>query len=308
MSGQTPEIRAVGVIGLGIMGSEFARHIAAAGVRTLGYDVLAPRMEAVSGAGVIGMQSPAALATEVDIIITSLPSAKALEQVLFGSGGVASSGHRGLLVAETSTLPLDVKERARERLAAAGIRMMDTPVSGTGSQARNKDITIFTSGDEADCAAAAPIFAHFTRAVIRVGPFGAGSKLKYVANLMVTIHTLAAAEAVALAEKAGLDPVQVIEWLKGSGATSKMLEVRGAVMADGSYATPMMKVDVFQKDLEIISEFARKAGCPVPLFSASVPYFTAANSMGMGGYDVAAVVGILRQMAGLEAKRDVAVH
>lgn len=298
-------IRTAGVIGLGIMGSEFASHIAGAGVRTIGHDVLTGNMDRLASRGVASSASPGAVAQEADLIITSLPSAKVLEEVLFGAEGVVSAGRRGLLIAETSTLPLDVKESARARLAAAGIRMIDSPVSGTGSQAKTKDITIYTSGDVADCEAAALILAHFTRAVIRVGEFGAGSKLKYVANLMVTIHTLAAAEAVALAEKAGLDPVHVVEWLKGSGATSKMLEVRGSVMANASYATPMMKVDVFQKDLEIIGEFARKLGCPVPLFSASVPYFTAANSMGMGSYDVGAVVAILRQMAGLDTKQAV---
>ncbi|MEQ1949408.1 MAG: NAD(P)-dependent oxidoreductase [Bryobacteraceae bacterium] len=295
-------IGTVGVIGLGIMGGEFARHIAEAGVRTLGFDLRPEMMEAARANGVIPGESAAAVAAESDFVLTSLPSVKALEAAFFGPDGIAASKHKGLLVAETSTFPLDAKESARTRLGEVGIRMIDTPISGTGSQAKNKDITIFLSGDAEDCDAAAPIVAHFTRSVLRVGPFGAGSKLKYVANLLIAVHNLAAAEAVALAEKAGLDPVQAVEWLRGSAATSRMLDVRGPIMATGDFQTPMMKTDVFQKDLEIIGDFARKVGCPTPLFAASVPFFMAANSMGMGGYDVAAVVDILRQMAGIRQK------
>jgi 3-hydroxyisobutyrate dehydrogenase-like beta-hydroxyacid dehydrogenase len=288
-----------GVIGLGIMGGEFAGHIAATGIRTLGFDVLPEKTNALKARGVEVCASPAAVAAEADIIITSLPSVKALEAVLFGDHGVVSSGRRGILVVETSTFPLDAKESARTRLADAGMAMMDAPVSGTGSQAAAKDITVLASGDRADYDRAGSTLKHIARAVHYVGAFGAGSKMKYVANLLVTIHTVAAAEAIALAEKAGLDPKLMVELLARSGGGSTMLQVRGASMAAGTYRTPMMKVDVFQKDLDIIANFARQTGCAVPLFSASVPYFTAAQAQGMAGYDIGAVVAILREMAGL---------
>ena len=249
-----------GVIGLGIMGGEFAAHIASAGVRTLGFDVLPDRMNALKARGVEVRASPAAVAAEADIIITSLPSEKALETALFGEQGLISCGRRGILVVETSTLSLEAKEGARARLAEAGITMMDAPVSGTGSQAASKDITVLVSGDRADYDRAGAVLKYFARAVHYVGAFGAGSKMKYVANLLVAIHTLAAAEAIALAEKAGLDPKLMVELLARSGGGSTMLQVRGATMAAGTYQTPMMKVDVFQKDLDIIGNFARRDG------------------------------------------------
>lgn len=288
-----------GVIGLGIMGGEFAGHIAAAGVRTLGFDLLPEKRTAAQARGVEVCASPAAVAAKADVIVTSLPSVKALESALFGEQGVVSSGRRGILIVETSTFPLDAKESARTLLANAGMAMMDAPVSGTGSQAAAKDITVLASGNRADYDRAEPLLKDIARAVHYVGTFGAGSKMKYVANLLVTIHTLAAAEAIALAEKAGLDPKLMVELLARSGGGSTMLQVRGASMAAGTYQTPMMKVDVFQKDLDIIANFARQTGCAVPLFSASVPYFTAAQAQGMAGYDIGAVVAILREMAGL---------
>ena len=291
-----------GVVGLGIMGGEFAGHLAAAGVRTLGFDVLPDKMDALKARGGEASTSPAAVAAEADVILTSLPSVSALEAALFGDHGVVSSGRRGILVVETSTLPLDAKESARGRLAEAGMSMMDAPVSGTGSQAASKDITVLASGDRADYDRAESPLKHLARSVHYVGAFGAGSKMKYVANLLVTIHTLAAAEAIALAEKAGLDPKLVVELLARSGGGSTMLQVRGPSMAAGTYQTPLMKVGVFQKDLDIIASFARETGCAVPLFSASVPYFTAAQAQGMAGYDIGAVVEILRELAGLPAQ------
>jgi 3-hydroxyisobutyrate dehydrogenase-like beta-hydroxyacid dehydrogenase len=288
------------VLGLGIMGGEFAAHIAAAGVRTLGFDLLAEKSSAARACGVEVCASAAAVAKEADVILTSLPSVGAMEAALFGEQGVVSSGRRGMLIVEVSTFPLEAKESARARLAEAGIAMLDAPVSGTGVQAVNKDITVLGSGDRADFDRAEPVLKHFARAVHYVGAFGAGTKMKYVANLLVTIHTMAAAEAIALAEKAGLDSKLMVELLAKSGGGSKMMEVRAPSMAAGTYRTPQMKVDVFQKDLDMIGGFARKIGCAVPLFSASVPYFTSAMAQGMAGYDIGAVVAILRDMAGLK--------
>ncbi len=147
--------------------------------------------------------------------------------------------------------------------------MLDAPISGTGPQATAKDIAIFASGDRADFERARNVLSHFARSVRYVGPFGAGSKMKYIANLLVAIHIVGAAEAIVLGEKAGLDPSLLVEVLADSAATSRMLEVRGPSMATSAYATPMMKVDVFQKDLDIIANFAKQSKCPVPLFSSA---------------------------------------
>jgi L-threonate 2-dehydrogenase len=296
------EANRAGVIGLGIMGSAFARHLAAAGVRTSGYDLLSANVSALSAQGGNGCLAARAVAAEADIVITSLPHSTALENALFGEEGLVAAGRSGLLVVETSTLSIEDKERIRARLASAGIGMLDAPISGTGPQAAAKDITVFASGDRAEFDRARDILSHFARSVRYVGPFGAGSKMKFVANLLVAIHIVGAAEAIVLGEKAGLDPAMLVEVLADSAATSRMLEVRGPSMATGAYATPMMKVDVFQKDLDIIANFARQSKCPAPLFSASVPFFTAVAAQGMGLQDTAAVISVVRALAGMEAK------
>ena len=287
-----------GVIGLGIMGGTFAAHLAAAGVPTFGYDLIEVNRDALSTKGGYSRSSPRAVAQEADVIITSLPHTAALEAALFGEEGILSGARPGLLVVETSTLPLEAKDQARTRLARSGIAMLDAPISGTGPQAQAKDITIFGSGDTADFERARALLAHIARSVRYVGAFGAGSKLKYIANLLVAVHILATAEALVLGEKAGFDLAELVDLLADSAATSRMLEVRGASMAAQTYHTPMMKLDVFLKDLGIISGFARESGCPVPVFSATLPFFEKAAQQ-MGEYDTAAVISVLRQAAGL---------
>ena len=293
--------KAAGLVGLGIMGGAFAQHLTVAGIRTLGYDVLQPRMDELVASGGHSRTSPRAVASEADLVITSLPSVKALEDALFGSDGLIHAARPELVVVETSTLPLDPKESARRRLAEAGVRMMDAPISGTGAQAKLKDISVLASGDRADFDSARDMLSHFARSVRYVGEFGAGSKVKYIANLLVAIHTLAAAEALVMGQKAGLDLDLLLDVLKDGAGTSRMLEVRGPSMVANTYPTPMIKVETFQKDLEIIAKFARDSGAPTPLFHTSIPLFTAAAAQGMNGYDTAAVVAVLREMAGLSA-------
>jgi 3-hydroxyisobutyrate dehydrogenase-like beta-hydroxyacid dehydrogenase len=298
MNGESAQADRAGVIGLGIMGGVFARHLAEANVHTAGYDVIAANLEALVKHGGHACSCAREVALAADIIITSLPSSAALDLALFGADGVITAGRSGLLVIETSTLALEDKEQARRRLASAGIATLDAPISGTGPQAGAKDIAIFASGDRADVERARNVLSQLARSVRYAGPFGAGSKLKYIANLLVAIHIVGAAEAIVLGEKAGLDASMLVEALADSAATSRMLEVRGPSMATAEYAKPMMKVEVFQKDLDIIANFAKQFKCPVPLFSASVPLYTAVAAQGMGLQDTAAVVSVLRQLAG----------
>jgi putative dehydrogenase len=292
-----PTRSAAGVIGLGIMGGAFAGHLASSGIPTFGYDLLEANIDVLAALGAHGSVSAGGVAEAADIVITSLPSAAALEEALFGTDGLATAARSGLLVVETSTLALDDKERARARLAEVGVDMLDAPISGTGPQAQAKDITVFASGEPAAFERSRDILSYIARSVRYVGPFGAGSKLKFIANLLVAIHIAGAAEAIVLAEKAGLDASLLVGILADSAATSRMLEVRGPSMAGKSYAAPMMKAAVFQKDLDIIAAFARQWECPVPLFSTAAPLFTEVVAQGMGLQDTAAVVWVLRQMA-----------
>jgi 3-hydroxyisobutyrate dehydrogenase-like beta-hydroxyacid dehydrogenase len=285
----------VGMIGLGIMGSAMSFNLGRAGFLVVGYDV-APRARAEhKRSGGVAARSPREVARRAGIIITSLPSARALGEV---AAELAKSAKRGTVVVETSTLPIEVKTAARDTLARRGVILLDCPLSGTGAQARAKDLLIYVSGERSAYNRIAPVLPGFTSAAYYVGPFGAGSKMKFVANLLVAVHNVAAAEAMVLGMKAGLDPAMVLKVVAGGAGGSRMFQVRGPMMVKGDYSEATMKNEVWQKDMTIIGDFARSLDCPTPLFAASAPIYNAAMAMGLGKEDTGAVCKVLEEMAG----------
>src|SRR5690242_3025246 len=290
----------VGMIGLGIMGSAMSHNLVRAGFGVAGYDIAPRRRAEHRRSGGIAAKSPRDVARRADIIITSLPSARALAEV---AAELARSARRGHVVVETSTLPIAAKEAARDTLAQRGVTLLDCPLSGTGAQARAKDLLIYVSGDRAAYRRIAPVLPGFTSANYYVGAFGSGSKMKFVANLLVAIHNVAAAEAMVLGMKAGLDPAMVLKVVAGGAGGSRMFQVRGPMMVKGDYSEATMKNEVWQKDMTIIGDFARSLDCPTPLFAASAPFYNAAMAMGLGKQDTGAVCKVLEEMAGRPRRR-----
>ena len=261
----------------------------------MGFDTDPARCEALAAAGVEIAASVAVLAGKTTRILSSLPNHKALDHTV---AALLASGVAGLTLIELSTLPIAAKQSARDALAGPGHVMHDCPLSGTGAQARTKDLTVYASGDTAAIAATAAVFAGFAKASFDLGAFGNGSRMKYVANLLVFIHNVAAAEALVLGEKAGLDPQQIVDVVKLGAGGSRMLEVRGPLMARGQYTPVTAGFPMYYKDLGVISQFAMDLDCPTPLLSASLPYYLAGGAA-YPEEDVAAVHKVLARMAGL---------
>ena len=294
-----PAGRRVGFAGLGIIGSAFSRHLLEAGFDVCGYDPDPGRQALLGQRGGRPLRSAAAVAAASDIVITALAAYAAYEDAYFGPRGIAQKARRGLIVADVSTMPLERKSQARERLARQGIRMLDCPISGTGAQAEARDVAVYASGPQGDVAAARPVLEGFARKVWFVGDFGAGSKLKFIANHLVTIHNVAAAEALTLGLKSGLEPQLMLEALTSGAGSSRMLEVRGPLMLADDYDSATMKCDVYQKDIDIIGDFATRLRCPTPLFDASRGIYSAALAQGRDKQDTAAVCAVLKGMAGV---------
>jgi putative dehydrogenase len=288
----------IGFVGLGIMGSAMAKHIRADGFGVCGYDIAASAMETLAAAGGEPAASPRDVAERTNIILTSLATEQSFRAVIGGERGIAGARDNGQLVVDMSTLSLETKTGARDTLRSAGMRMMDCPVSGTGSHAANKQISIFVSGDAADAARCSLLFRSFTRSQRDLGAFGNGTKMKFLANYLVNIHGAAAAEAMTLGVKAGLDPRLVYETLCDSAAMSRIFEVRGPLMIEGTYDPPTARVDMFLKDLAIIGDFAQALRSPATLFAAATQYYLAAAANGRGSQDLACVFEILRDLAG----------
>ena len=289
----------LGVVGLGNMGGAFARHLAAAGWRVLGFDIDATRKRAAAQAGV-EIATVETLAAAAPVIILSLPSPQALDATV---AAIARCELPPRIVVEASTFTLDDKQRAEIALRKAGHVLLDCPVSGTGAQAAVKDIVIYASGDAKAIAKAARMFADFSRATFNVGEFGNGSRMKYVANLLVTIHNVASAEAMVLGIKSGLDPQMVYDLIRSGVGTSRVFEVRGPMMVEDRYDNASMSIRLYHKDIAVIEDHASKLGVPTPLFSASIPVYSAALSMGYGEQDTASVCGVLQTMAGVKRGR-----
>lgn len=287
----------VGMIGLGIMGSAMSKNLIKAGFSVIGYDVLPRAVDAFVAAGGRPAKSVGEVGSSADILITSLPAASALFDV---ARELLTLPRADRIVAETSTFTLDDKTKAQEQLGQVDIIMLDCPLSGSGVQALERDVLVYGSGPKEAYDRCLPVFNGFSRAPHYLGVFGNGSKMKYVANLMVAVHTVVAGEAFTLARKAGLDPAQMFAVVSDGAAGSRALDVRGEMLiADTYLPIRTMPLELWRKDVRVIADFANSLACPTPMFSAAVPLFNAAVASGYGDQDTAAVAAVIEAMAGL---------
>jgi 3-hydroxyisobutyrate dehydrogenase-like beta-hydroxyacid dehydrogenase len=285
--------KTIGIIGLGVMGSAMAANSIKAGFRVHGYDPVAAARARLKKAGGHPEKTAVEVAALAEVLMTSLPSAQALHDIAGELTG------KGRVVMETSTLPIEEKEKARAALAKKGITLLDCPLSGTGAQARAKDHVIFVSGVKARVRKVEPIRGGFTRAHYYLGEFGNGSRMKFVANLLVAIHNVSTAEAFVLGMKAGLEPKTIFEVMANSAGASRMFQVRGPQMVANDYDSATISVKLFQKDMKIIGQFATELGVSTPLFNASAAIYNAAMGQGLESKDTAAVCAVLEKMSGL---------
>jgi 3-hydroxyisobutyrate dehydrogenase-like beta-hydroxyacid dehydrogenase len=293
--------KTVGMIGLGIMGGAIARNLVARGWQVIGFDLDAAKCAALAGDGVRMAGDVGALAREAEIILPSLPSPAAAAAV---ATEIAASGAGQRIVLELSTLALADKLRVKAILDAAGHIALDCPLSGTGAQAAARDLVVYASGDSAAIARCMALFADFAKHSADLGVYGNGSRMKFIANHLVAIHNVASAEALLLAERAGLDLAQVIEMVGPGAGGSRMFQMRAPMMAARHYQPATMRVSTWKKDMAIIAEFADGLGCETPLFTLTQPVYAQALAMGLGDSDTAAVFEVLRERNAEDAKSD----
>lgn len=290
----------VGVIGLGIMGGAFAKNLVKAGWHVVGYDTNAARRRDAKRTGVEIAQNAAVLAAAVPTILTSLPKPEALADTV---RKIAGAGLKRKLLVEMSTFKISDKEKAAAVLRKAGHQMIDCPVSGTGAQAKNRDLVFYASGDSKLITKIQPLLSAFGRGVFNVGPFGNGSRMKYVANLLVAINNVASAEAMVLGMKAGLDPRMIVDLITAGAGNSRVFELRAPMMAKGRYDDVTMKISVWDKDMQVIGDYARRIRVPTPIFNATKAIYIKAMKSGLGGRDTAAVCAVLEKMAKVRRRK-----
>jgi len=287
LSGMAP----VGIVGLGLLGSAVAVRLRAAGRDVVGHDVVAERQRALEAIGGRAAASAAAVAETADPICIVLPSLAAVEDVVLGARGLAAAA-RGRTIVQMSTISPALTERLARECAARGVGFLDCPISGTSAMVARGDGIIFVGGDHAVYERWRPMLETILPRAIHVGVAGQAMVLKLVANLLVAVHSAAAAEALSMVERAGLDVPQALELLGSSAATSRMLEVRGPLIAKRDFPA-QMKLDLFMKDLHLIREAAATLGAPVPLTDVAERLYAAAQAAGHGSEDLAVVVTAL---------------
>lgn len=287
------EFGPIGVIGLGNMGLPMSTHLIAAGFEVVGTartEKSRNALTAVGGTAVVGAKKVAARCRYIILALASIPVFQEICSEL------AESCQPGTILLETGTFPIPEKEKARALVESKGMTMLDIPLSGTGEQAKHKDVVCLGSGDKAAYEEVEPILRAFSKSWPYLGPFGNGMKMKFIANQLVAIHNVSTAEAVLFGQKMGMDLHEMLKVIGEGAGSSRMLQVRGPVMADRTWEVSQITNRVFHKDMVMIAEALHEAGCPAPLFSATIPIYTAAIASGHAEHDTSSVFAVLERM------------
>ncbi len=293
------------MIGLGIMGGMMAEALCATGYKVVGYDPVAAARARLKKAGGRALASATEVAAAADVVITSLAKASVLEDVAAKIVVAKRAAKRApLVVIETSTLTIADKERAQLALALAGAQTLDCPISGTAVRMKEGAWTIFASGPQLAFKRVKPVLDVFTKNVQFVGDYGNGTKMKFIANHLVAIYNVAVGETMTFARKMKLDPQQVWDLFSSSPVLGNgVFKLRGKLMVEQNYLPATMKVEVWQKDMQVIGDMAKSVDCPLPLFTTCAPIYTTAMAQGLSQHDTASVCEVLGRMAGLKGRR-----
>lgn len=287
----------IGIVGLGLLGHAIASRLIKAGHTVIGFDVLPDRVSALTAMGGTPASSAAAVAQSAEAVCTLLPSLATAEAAILGAGGILAGARPDLAVIQMSTISPTLTERLAREVTARGLGFLDCPVSGTSTMVERGDGIFFVGGDRALFERWQPVLESVLARAVLVGRVGQAMVLKLVANLLVALNSAAAAEALTLARKAGLDLPLALDVLNASAAASSMLKVRGPMIVRGEFPA-QMKLDLFMKDIHLMQEAATAVGAPLPFTDLAERLYAAAQAQGHGGEDLAVVVTALDSASG----------
>lgn len=286
------DTKKIGLIGLGIIGSSILRNIHDSEFSPIGFDIDQKIIDKLNHEGLNTSSSLKEIIDQSSIIITSLPNNKALDETV--NLIIQQDNRKVELLIETSTLSLECKIKNQERLNAINVDILDCPISGTGRQAENKDIVMYASGLKESYEMALPVLETFSRESFFLGDFGNATKVKLIANLLVSIHNVASAEAIRLGEKSGLDLNELYKVISSGAATSKIFELRAPMMIAKDYSPASMKMNVWKKDMELIRDMLDNHEIDSPLFKMTEQLYKKAEELHLNELDTASVMEVLR--------------
>lgn len=286
----------VGIVGLGLLGSAIASRFIKAGHAVVGFDILPARVAALTAMGGKAAPSAAAVAQSAEAVCTLLPSLAAAETVVLKREGILAGARPDLTVIQMSTISPALTERLAREVTRKGLGFLDCPVSGTTSMIERGDGSFLVGGERALYERWRPVLESALPRVVHIGRVGQAMTLKLVANLLVALHSAAAAEALNLARKAGLDLDLALDVLNSSAAASVMLKVRGPMVIRNEFPA-QMKLDLFMKDIHLMQDAAAAVGAPLPFTDLAERLYAAAQAAGHGAEDLAVVVTAIEKHA-----------
>jgi 2-hydroxy-3-oxopropionate reductase len=287
-----------GYIGLGIMGSSITRNLMKAGHELIVHNRSQGIVDQLVSEGAKRAQSPREVAEQVEFVFTNLPDSPDVEKVVLGSEGIIEGAHEGLIYIDNSTIKPETARLIAGRLAEAGIEALDAPVSGGDVGARDGTLTIMVGGPEDAYKKAEPLFRAMGKAWVLVGDYGAGQIAKACNQIIVGAQMVALAEALVTAQKAGVDPMRVVDAIKGGAAQMWTLDVKPPRLFAGN-RQPGFKAYMQHKDLGIIMDSARTYGIPLPMTALTQQLYTAMLEQGNRELDNSAIITVYESLAGL---------
>jgi 3-hydroxyisobutyrate dehydrogenase-like beta-hydroxyacid dehydrogenase len=287
----------IGIVGVGLLGSAVADVLIGAGYQVVGCDVVPEQIAALVKRGGQPAGSPREVATRTGVVFTVLPTLASVEEAIAGPGGVLEGASADTIILQMSTISPALATRMAQAAHARGAAFLDAPVSGTSSMVARRDCVVTVGGDRAAFERCLPVLEALAKRVFHVGSCGMGSYLKLVTNLIMGLNGMVLAEGLTLARGAGLDPAQTLEILRHGAAASKILDVRGPLMIERRF-DPLMKMDLFLKDIRLMLEAGQELHVPLPLTGMMQQLYTAACAGGQAKADLSAIVRLYEAMAG----------
>jgi 3-hydroxyisobutyrate dehydrogenase-like beta-hydroxyacid dehydrogenase len=281
----------VGLIGVGKIGLPVGENLIKSGYRVVGYR--RSSLADFEKLGGVAGRSSADVGAQADIVFSCLPSSEALEDVVQGPNGLIKSARPGQIIVELGSYPVPDKERHVAPLASKGAVFLDGEVSGTPGMVSARKAVIYLAGDKEACAKAERYVGGFADTCLYFGPFGAASRVKLVNNLLVAVHIAAAAEAMALGLKAGVDVDLMIKAIAGGSGGSTQFGIRAPWMAQRRFLPPQGTAPALQHYFDMIGEFADSVGVATPMLDRAVELYDKFMAMGLGEKDVAAMVDVI---------------
>jgi 2-hydroxy-3-oxopropionate reductase len=289
----------VGYIGLGIMGAAIARNLIKAGHSLVVHNRSRAIVDQLVAEGASAAHSPREVAAAVEFVFTNLPDTPDVEKVVLGEDGIIEGAHEGLIYIDNSTIKPETSRLLSERLAEVGVAALDAPVSGGDVGARDGTLTIMVGGPQAAFERALPLFQAIGKAAVLVGESGAGQIAKVCNQIIVGAQMVALAEALITAQKAGVDPLRVVEAIKGGAAQMWTLDVKPPRLFAGN-RQPGFKAYMQHKDLGIVVDTARTYGVPLPMSAVVMQLYTAMLDLGHRELDNSAIIAVYETLTGIQ--------